>query len=199
MPKNIIEETYLTGHLLLAMPGMTDPRFNRSVIYICSHSDEGAMGLVINSVAANIDFPGLLEQLDVEYDTGYLAGNGPEPQHITLHAGGPVETGRGFILHSSDYIQDSTLIVSETVALTATIDILSAIAEGRGPKNHIIALGYTGWGAGQLEEEIIRNSWLNCDADNDLLFDTDLELKWPRAMAKLGIDISMLSIFTGHT
>lgn len=194
----MIKETYLDGQLLLAMPGMTDPRFDRSVIYICSHSDDGAMGLVINNAAANIDFPGLLDQLDVVYDAEYLSGGASFKENITLHAGGPVETGRGFILHTADYVQDSTMIISETIALTATIDILAAIARGHGPRDFIVALGYTGWGRGQLEEEISRNSWLNIEADEELLFHTDLDLKWPRAMAKLGIDITMLSAHSGN-
>ncbi len=198
----MIKASYLDGQLLLAMPGMTDPRFDHSVIYICSHSAEGAMGLVVNSAAANIDFPGLLEQLDVDHDPDLLIGADDASGHcdheIILHAGGPVEVGRGFILHSADYIQDSTLVISQTVALTATVDILAAIANGEGPKDFIIALGYTGWGKGQLEEEIGRNSWLNIEPDDQLLFRTDLDLKWPRAMAKLGVDISMLSSHTGN-
>lgn len=195
---NMIKATYLDGQLLLAMPTMTDSRFDRSVIYICSHSDDGAMGLVINSGATNIDFPGLLDQLEVAYDPEYLVDGDVAKEKTVLHGGGPVETGRGFILHTTDYVQDSTMIISETVALTATIDILAAIARGSGPRDFIVALGYTGWGRGQLEDEINRNSWLNIEADEELLFHTDLELKWPRAMAKLGIDITMLSTHVGN-
>ena len=198
----MLKASYLDGQLLLAMPGMTDPRFDRSVIYMCSHGEEGAMGLVINSSAVNIDFPGLLDQLDVSLDPEQFSDPPVSPQsdtaEIQLHAGGPVETGRGFILHSADYMQDSTLIISETIALTATVDILGAIAQGKGPQNFIIALGYTGWGKGQLEEEINRNSWLHIEPDDELLFRTDLDLKWPRAMAKLGVDITMLSTHAGN-
>jgi len=198
----MFKASYLDGQLLLAMPSMTDPRFDRSVIYMCSHSEEGAMGLVINSSAVNIDFPGLLDQLDVSHDTEQFSDTPVSPisgaAEIQLHAGGPVETGRGFILHSADYMQDSTLIISETIALTATVDILAAIAQGEGPQNFIIALGYTGWGKGQLEEEINRNSWLHIEPDDELLFRTDLDLKWPRAMAKLGVDITMLSTHAGN-
>jgi len=190
--------SYLTGQLLLAMPGMTDPRFDRSVIYICRHSEEGAMGLVINSAATGIDFPNLLDQLDVKYDPKKMAEKKALGDEINLYAGGPVEPGRGFILHSVDFKQASTLVISETVALTARVDILAAISAGKGPKNFIVALGYTGWGNGQLEQEIKRNSWLNVDADDALLFCPDLDLKWPRAMAKLGIDIAMLSKFSGN-
>lgn len=194
----MIKATYLTGQLLLAMPGMTDPRFDHSVIYICSHNEDGAMGLVINNAATNIDFAGLLDQLDVSYDPEEVSLPGEQASDIGLYSGGPVETGRGFILHSADYTQDTTLVVSETVALSATVDILSAIAEGTGPADFIIALGYTGWGPGQLEQEINRNSWLTIEADNELLFRTDQDLKWSRAMAKLGIDITLLSTESGR-
>ncbi len=194
----MMKMTYLEGQLLLAMPGLTDPRFDRSVIYICSHGEEGAMGLMINAPADNIDFPGLLDQLEVSYNPDLLLRNDIPGKEVILHTGGPVEIGRGFILHSADYVQESTLIVSETVALTATMDILSAIAEGKGPVNFLVALGYTGWGKGQLEDEINRNSWLSIEADEELLFRTDLELIWPRAMAKLGVDITMLSTMAGN-
>lgn len=196
----MIKATYLDGQLLLAMPGMTDPRFDRSVIYLCSHSEEGAMGLVINSRAANIDFPGLLDQLDIFSDSEQLSDKllRHHKEEVILHGGGPVEMGRGFILHSADYVQESTMIISETIALTATVDILAAIAQGTGPANYIVALGYTGWEKGQLEEEINRNSWLNIEADEELLFRTDLDLKWARAMAKLGVDITMLSMNAGN-
>lgn len=194
----MIKATYLDGQLLLAMPGMTDPRFDRSVIYMCSHSEEGAMGIVINSHAANIDFSSLLDQLGVSYDSEQLFLIEDSEEEIILHAGGPVEVGRGFVLHTADYVQKTTMVISETIALTATIDILSAIAQGNGPANYIVALGYTGWGKGQLEDEINRNSWLNIEADEELLFRTDLDLKWARAMAKLGVDITMLSIHAGN-
>ncbi|MBL4803025.1 MAG: YqgE/AlgH family protein [Emcibacter sp.] len=198
----MIKASYLDGQLLLAMPGMTDPRFDRSVIYMCNHNEEGAMGLVINSAAVNIDFPGLLKQLDVPYDSEKFSNKSFSSEHtkeeILIHSGGPVEVGRGFILHTADYMQDSTMIISETIALTATVDILAAIAQDEGPNNFIIALGYTGWGQGQLEEEINHNSWLHIEPDEELLFRTDLDLKWPRAMAKLGVDITMLSTHSGN-
>jgi len=180
---------YLTGKLLLAMPGMQDPRFERTVIYICAHSEEGAMGLVINRPCTSINFPDLLEQLDIEVD------NAP---NLALNSGGPVETGRGFVLHTSDYMQDSTLAVSDQIALTATVDILTAIAQNRGPRSSLVALGYAGWGPDQLEGEIQSNGWLTADTTEDLLFRGDLKTKWPRAMASLGIDISMLSSEAGH-
>lgn len=184
------EDGIFEGDLLLAMPGMSDPRFERAVVYLCSHSDEGAMGLVINHPLSALTFQELLEQLDIS-----IAG----PLHdIPVLSGGPVETGRGFVLHTADFVQDSTLVVSETVALTATVDILKAIAEGNGPRQHILALGYAGWSPGQLENEIQENGWLTCPADEELMFGTSAGTMWQRAMAMMGIDISMLSSFSGH-
>lgn len=185
----LTKQGYLEGQLLLAMPSMTDTRFANAVIYMCTHSEEGAMGLVINNVCDNIGFPDLLKQLNIDYDQEDKA----PLEKITLHEGGPVETGRGFILHSADYVQETTMIISETIALTATIDILTAIANSEGPQDYLIALGFSGWGKGQLENEILRNSWLSIEADDELVFRTDLDLKFPRAMAKLGVDITRLS------
>ncbi len=185
------KEGFLSGQLLLAMPGMTDPRFEGTVIYICTHTEEGAMGLVINKLCDNIDFPDLLNQLNIEH--GRSDAQKRQLKNITLHEGGPVESGRGFILHSADYVQETTLIISETIALTATIDILTAIANGDGPQDYLIALGFSGWSRGQLENEILNNSWLSIEPDEELVFRTDLDLKLPRAMAKLGVDLSMLS------
>lgn len=184
------EDGYLEGQLILAMPGMTDPRFERAAIFLCSHSHEGAMGLVINRHLLSLTFSELLEQLEIDV-------NGPVLD-IPVHAGGPVETGRGFVLHTADYVQDSTLVVSETVALTATVDILKAIAEGGGPRHRILALGYAGWAPGQLEHEIQENGWLSCPADEELVFATEPDDMWPRAMAMMGIDVSMLSSLSGH-
>lgn len=186
----VTSSTFLDGKLLLAMPSLTDPRFDRSVIYLCSHDASGAMGLVINQSFDNLDFEGLLDQLDIECDESV-----PD---IPIHIGGPVEPGRGFVLHSADFVQDSTMVVSETLALTATVDILRAMAHGRGPIHSLLALGYAGWGPGQLEQEIQSNSWLTADADDEIIFHTELEQKWPRAMAMLGVDVSMLSAEAGH-
>lgn len=185
------KQGYLNGQLLLAMPGMTDPRFEGAVIYICTHSEEGAMGLVINRLCDNIDFPDLLNQLNI--DCSEKTKSDIVLSNITLHEGGPVESGRGFILHSADYVQETTLVISETIALTATIDILTAIACDDGPQDYLIALGFCGWSRDQLENEMLRNSWLSIEADDELVFRTELELKLPRALAKLGVDISMLS------
>ena len=183
-------EGYLTGQLLVAMPQMEDSRFVRSVIYMCAHTAEGAMGLVVNKLMDNISFPDLLDQLD-------LAGS-DAPDGIKVHFGGPVETGRGFVLHSADYVQDATLAINDTVGLTATIDILKAIAVGEGPRHSLLALGYAGWGPGQLDDEIQRNGWLSVPADDGLIFGKGLDDRWERAIAKLGINASMLSGAAGR-
>ena len=184
------DERYLTGRLIVAMPNMLDPRFARTVIYLCAHTEDAAMGLVVNRLIGSITFPDLLEQLDID---AQQAGH-----DIPIHFGGPVESGRGFVLHSADYRQEGTLQVSPGVCLTATIDILRDMAEGRGPDRCLVALGYAGWGRGQLDVEIQSNSWLHVDPDDGLVFDDDLEGKWERAITKLGFDFSMLSGDAGH-
>jgi putative transcriptional regulator len=190
-------EGYLEGQLLVAMPVMTDRRFARSVIYMCAHSAEGAMGLIVNQRAPYIGFRELLKQLKIAPDASEEIVVGRA--EMDVHVGGPVETGRGFVLHSSDYYAaDSTLAIDEGVSLTATIDILKAIAAGKGPDKAILALGYAGWRAGQLESEIAANGWLHCPADLDLLFDRNLEQKYERAMSKIGIDPSHLVSEAGH-
>jgi len=189
---------YLDGQLLIAMPVMGDPRFERSVIYLCAHSAEGAMGIIVNRPAGSIDFPGLLVQLDIikKADQIKLPENA---ESMKVLKGGPVETGRGFVLHSSDFfIKDATLKIDDGICLTATVDILKAIAKGAGPKHAILALGYAGWAPGQLETEIQDNGWLHCDADPDLIFGGDIEEKYVRALRKIGIDPGMLSNEAGH-
>jgi putative transcriptional regulator len=189
---------YMDGQVLVAMPTMKDDRFARSVIYLCAHSDEGAMGIVVNQPAPNINFPDLLVQLEV-----IPAENSIElpPRADTLRVlkGGPVETGRGFVLHSADFfIENSTLSIDNGICLTATLDILKAIAKGQGPSNALLALGYAGWGPGQLENEIQANGWLNCSADSELIFGTDVERKYEQAMRKIGIHPGMLSLEASH-
>ncbi len=189
---------YLDGQMLIAMPTMQDERFLRSVIYICAHSTEGAMGIVVNQAAPNIKFPDLLVQLDVvpESDVIQLP---QRAERMKVLRGGPVEAGRGFVLHSSDFfIEDSTLPIDDGVCLTATLDILKAIARGQGPTSAVLALGYAGWGAGQLEAEIQENGWLHCPADDDLIFGVDTESKYERALRKIGINPAMLSSEAGH-
>lgn len=181
---------YLTGHLLIAMPNMRDPRFEKSVIYMCVHNAEGAMGLVVNRQIDGISFPELLEQLNI--DTGNTAPSLP------VFFGGPVETGRGFVLHSADYEKSGTIKVDPLIGLTATVDILKDIAEKRGPRHSILALGYAGWGPGQLDGEIQQNAWLHVPSDDTLLFDDELGTKWERAIGKIGFDPALLSGDAGH-
>jgi len=178
-------ENSLAGQLLVAMPGIGDERFDRSVIYLCGHSEDGAMGLIVNKPVDDITFPELLEQLGIE---------GDPDQQIRVLFGGPVETGRGFVLHSTDYnATGSTLQVSDEIGLTATLEILEQIAKGEGPERSLLALGYAGWAPGQLEEEILSNGWLHCRPSPDLLFGTSDDTKWEQALAELGIDPAQLS------
>ena len=181
---------YLTGQLLIAMPQMLDERFAKSVIYMCAHNDDGAMGLVVNKVLENINFPDLLQQLDL---SPTVSG-----KDIRVHFGGPVEAGRGFVLHTADYVHDATMVVDDRIALTATTDILRDIAGGDGPQNSLLALGYAGWGPGQLDAEIQANGWLSLDADDNLVFGVDPASAWRGSLAKMGIDVSMLSGDAGH-
>ncbi len=189
---------YLDGQLLIAMPAMGDPRFARSVIYMCAHSPEGAMGIIINQRAPNISFTELLAQLNIVPQEDRISL--PAGLHaMAVHLGGPVETGRGFVLHSADYFKaESTLPIDESVCLTATIDILRDIAKGTGPDKALLALGYAGWAPGQLESEIHANGWLNCPADSDLIFDADVDRKYLRALSRLGIDPLRLVNDSGH-
>jgi putative transcriptional regulator len=189
---------YLDGQLLIAMPAMGDPRFARAVIYMCAHSEDGAMGIIINHRAPNISFTELLEQLNIV----------PPKERISLpsgmrgmavHLGGPVETGRGFVLHSADYFkEESTLPIDELVCLTATVDILRDIAKGTGPDKALLALGYAGWAPGQLESEIQANGWLHCAADTELIFGPEIDRKYTRALGKIGIDPLRLVNDAGH-
>ena len=191
------EPGYLDGQVLVAMPTIRDDRFSRTVIYMCAHSSEGAMGIVINKPAPHIKFGDLLVQLDVIPQ---------QPIELPMRAetvrvlkGGPVETQRGFVLHSADFfIKDSTLPIDDRICLTATLDILKAIARGQGPESAVLALGYAGWAPGQLESEIHANGWLNCAADPDLIFGNEPETKYESALRKIGIDPAQLSSDAGH-
>jgi len=184
--------------MLIAMPAMRDERFARSVIYVCAHSSEGAMGIVVNQRAANINFSDLLVQLEV-IPAADLIQLPPRAGTVKVLKGGPVETGRGFVLHSSDFfIENSTLPIDDGICLTATLDILKAIAHGKGPESAVLALGYAGWGAGQLENEIQENGWLHCQADQELIFGSDIDGKYGKALRKIGIDPGMLSSEAGH-
>lgn len=181
----------LAGKLIVAMPAMGDPRFERSVILICAHSDEGAMGLIVNKPVPDFSFAELLAQLKI-------AGK-PGGRDISVHFGGPVERGRGFVLHSSDYSGgSSTTPVRGGLGMTATLDVLEALAQGAGPRQALLALGYAGWGAGQLESEIARNDWLVADLAEDLIFSPQDSGKWMGALRHMGIDPISLSPSAGR-
>lgn len=180
----------LTGQLLIAMPAMEDPRFAQTVVYMCAHSAEGAMGLVLNRPLARPSFSELLEQLEMKPV--------PPARDIRLVEGGPVEQGRGFVLHSSDWTSDGSLRVDDSTALTASLDVLQAIAEGGGPKESLLALGYAGWGPGQLDGEMQQNAWLSVPAEKAIIFDDDDATKWKRALAVLKIDPLLLSGTAGR-
>ena len=196
-PRKSPKRGYLDGQMLIAMPSMGDERFSRSVIYVCAHSTEGAMGIVVNQPAANISFPDLLVQLDVIPAADVIQL--PTGAGVAVLKGGPVDTQRGFVLHSSDFfIENSTLPIDNGICLTATLDILKAIARGSGPRSAILALGYAGWAPGQLENEIQHNGWLHCPADSELIFGPDTGGKYEMALKKIGIDLAMLSSEAGH-
>ncbi|MBU8538406.1 YqgE/AlgH family protein [Roseomonas tokyonensis] len=181
---------YLAGQLLVAMPSMSDPRFARSVICLCAHSPDGAMGIVLNQPLESLTFDELLGQLKLDPV--------PPARRIRLTQGGPVEGGRGFVLHTADWETEGSLKVMDGLALTASVEILKAIAEGGGPRQGVLALGYAGWGPGQLDEEIQRNAWLSVPADEALLFAEEPEQLWRQALAKLRVDPSLLSGHAGH-
>jgi putative transcriptional regulator len=184
------ESDFLTGQLLIAMPAMADPRFAQSVIYLCAHTAEGAMGLVLNRPLQRPSFDDLLRQLEV--------APVPPARRIRLCQGGPMDNARGFVLHTADWTGEGSLRVHKGLALTASLDVLKAIAEGGGPRECILALGYAGWGPGQLDAEIQQNAWLSVPADETIVFDGDDDTKWRRAFGKLNIDPLLLSDVAGH-
>ncbi len=189
---------YLDGQMLIAMPNIGDPRFERSVIYLCAHSAEGAMGIVVNKTAGDISFAELLERLEIVASDDRIELSS-QAMNMPVQMGGPVETGRGFVLHTSDYFSsDCTLPIDDGVGLTATIEVLRAIASDQGPRQALLALGYSGWGPGQLETEIQSNGWLHCEADEALIFTPDLEAKYEMALSRIGVDPALLSMEAGH-
>ncbi|TNE35184.1 MAG: YqgE/AlgH family protein [Alphaproteobacteria bacterium] len=185
-----IDSGYFDGKLLVAMPGMGDPRFEKAVILLCAHSDAGAMGILLNKTLDALSFDDLLDQLDIPKAVGSVP--------IQIHFGGPVDTERGFVVHSADLLHETTLVIGDDMALTATIDMLKTIAGGDGPHSSFLALGYSGWGPGQLEQEIQDNGWLVVDPDTDIVFGPELDNKWQVAINKLGVDPSLLSSEAGH-
>ncbi|NIJ41756.1 putative transcriptional regulator [Parvibaculum indicum] len=189
------EDGYMEGKMLIAMPSMEDERFERTLIYMCVHNPEGAMGIVVNKPSPDVTFPELLTQLSIDVPPRSMT----QPITCPVLVGGPVEVGRGFVLHTQDYFSDeSTLPVDADVGLTASVDILRAMAAGGGPSRALLALGYAGWAPGQLDQEIQANGWLHCEADPDLIFGLDLDAKYTSALGKLGVDISLLSGAAGH-
>lgn len=193
MSEETSKQNYMTGRLLLAMPGMGDPRFHKAVIYVCAHDENGAMGLMINSVLPGVDLSELLSQLDIDVGSEIKEKSSDMP----VLSGGPVETARGFVLHSSDFCQDDTIEINDKVGVTGTIDALKAIASGKGPEQMLFLLGYAGWSKGQLDQEIQQNAWLITDADSELIFAATPEEKWDLAVKKLGVDPAMLSAVAG--
>jgi putative transcriptional regulator len=183
-------EGQFSQKLLIASP-LQDGSFTRSVVYVCAHSEAGAMGIVINQRIPDVMFGDLLEQLNL-----------PQPERIVaepvVHYGGPVETGRGFVLHTTDFMRGDSVRINDSLCVTGTVDILKAIAEGRGPTRSLFALGYAGWGPGQLESEIMTSSWLVASADDELIFAPDLSRKWERALGRMGINPAALSLQTGR-
>ena len=197
-PPQAGDPAYLDGQFLVAMPGLTDARFARSVIYLCAHSADGAMGIILNKPVSDLNMPDLLIQLDIAEERDAIRLR-ERVGHMPVLMGGPVDAKRGFVLHTDDFhIDQSTLIIDDGICLTATVDILRAIAAGDGPASAVLALGYAGWQAGQLENEILANGWLVCPADPDLIFHTALEAKYERTLRNNGIELAMLSVSAGH-
>jgi len=180
----------LTNHFLIAMPTLADPNFFHTVTYLCEHNQEGAMGLVINR-PLDLQFQELLEHLGLETDD-------PDLAQLTIYQGGPVQTERGFVLHSNDGDWDASIQVTDNMVMTMSQDIIEAIALGEGPRQYLITLGYAGWGDGQLEEELANNAWLNGPADAGIIFDLPVEQRWSAAAAHLGVELSRLSTDVGH-
>lgn len=183
--------TYLSGKVLLAMPSMSDPRFERAVIFMCAHDDEGAMGLVINSTLPNISLEKMLDQIGIKSNINV-------PLTHDVMSGGPVETSRGFLLHSNDFSVEDTIKINDALSVTGTLDALQIVADGEGPDQHLFILGYAGWSAGQLEQEIQQNAWLITDPDPDIIFSDNHTEKWMAAVGKMGFDPAMLSANAGR-
>ncbi|MFO1034442.1 MAG: YqgE/AlgH family protein [Hyphomicrobiales bacterium] len=188
--------TSLTGKLLIAMPGITDQNFERSVVFLCAHSEQGAMGFVINKPAPLTVFADLLEKTEMAKRLDLIP---EEVARTPIRLGGPVDTFRGFVLHSNDYAGDDlSLKTGKAFTVSASLDVLTDIAKGQGPARHLIALGYAGWSPGQLENEILHNGWLHCDADSDIVFNDDMTQTHTAALAKIGVDPAKLSLAAGH-
>lgn len=190
MAVKITDATYLTGQLLIAMPAMADPNFHRTVTYICEHSEHGALGLIINR-PLDIDLGEVFQQLS-------MTAHDPELASRPILRGGPVQMDRGFVIHGSEHTWETTANIADSIQVTTSQDILTAMAAGDGPTQAMVALGYAGWGAGQLEYEITENAWLSAPATRQILFDTPFDDRWADAAALLGIDLATLSTDAGH-
>ncbi|MDO6413364.1 YqgE/AlgH family protein [Sphingomonas sp. BIUV-7] len=189
MARSDLEYRSLAGQLLLAMPGIGDPRFAHAVIALCVHSPEGALGIGVGQIVPRLRLHQLMEQLEIE------PGVAPD---APIHLGGPVDPQRGFVLHSGDWTGEDTVVVNKAFSLTSTLDVLRALAEGSGPARWLIALGYAGWGDGQLDGEMTQHGWFHTPGDPDLLFAVPPEERWPRAFATAGIDVRLLASTAGH-
>lgn len=189
-------EGSLQNHFLIAMPSMRDERFARAVIYLCAHGEDGAMGIIINR-AQQLGFSDVLVELGI-VDRSESIRLPARARDMPVRNGGPVDRSRGFVLHSGDYVVESSMPVADDVCLTATMDILRAISVGDGPRHALMALGYSGWDAGQLEMEIAENGWLACPATPDLLFEGDIDTAYDRILASIGVDLTHLSNIAGH-
>lgn len=189
------DQNGLTGKILLAMPGMGDPRFHRAVIVLCAHDSSGAMGIVINHTLPGVDFGQLISQMDIDVSSGDRL---PPAGRVPVINGGPVENTRGFILHSADFMQEGTIRIDGNISVTGTVDALRAVAEGKGPDQMIFALGYSGWGPGQLDRELQDNVWLVFDCDPEIVFGVAPDKKWEQALRRMGMDPLMLSSRAGR-
>lgn len=190
--KKELTPQYLTGKILLATPAITDPRFQRAVIFMCAHDDKGAMGFMINNILRDVEFEKIIEQ------TGLKSNIKIDLKEIGVLNGGPVEESRGFLLHSNEFKQKETIQVNQQFGVTGTVEALQDVVEGKGPKDMLFVLGHAGWSAGQLDQEIQQNSWLIAEPNHKLIFDTPLEEKWTFALSTLGIDPAMLSMNAGR-
>jgi len=188
--KKFSPEGYLTGQLLVSLPHMPDTRFTHAVIFMCGHDEQGAMGLVLNKIIDTLSFTDLLKQLKIKPST--------QTPSLPIFYGGPVEMGRGFVLHSADFMSDLSIMISKDFVLSATLDVIEAIAQGKGPQNKFLALGYAGWSAGQLEKELLNNNWLQVPADPKLVFSTNRQNLWKETFSKIGIDPEHLILDVGH-
>lgn len=188
------QNTYLSGHLLIATPTIGDERFDRTVIYICAHDPEGAMGIVLNKPSADVTFKNLLENLEIKSDIKVSE----EIENMPIFAGGPVDTSRGFLVHSQDFHHKSTITVQDEISVTGTLEGIAALSDNKPPQNMLFALGYSGWTAGQLENEVKQNAWLTVQATPELVFTSETNSLWNQSLEAIGINAAQLSSLSGQ-